>query len=316
MGSVIGFVFIFLCIKSLHTILRALRNEGAKGMKNNSNGLLIGSIICFACGLWPLGIAGIIMHTSAKKHSSEKRNTSNSTSPYYTKNPYMNLNATQNPYQSANGIFTSATPQARTVQRQGNAYYTGYASTNTKSSASYSPQSFGLPSSTRKRRRIVEKFNERYELSLSRVDIDRIVDASYLSTDWAREICYMNQKYETIYSWYATVNPWLKVYLYVFQVQNISSDFAMQERIAFDAFDQVFSDACADPNVPLDVVIQRINEKYFTNFDETTFMIAYRYMESKGKRYTISFNPVINGQADIDDLLKKYEQLNQPTPSQ
>lgn len=169
------------------------------------------------------------------------------------------------------------------------------------------PNSYGLPSAEKKRTKIVKKFSEKYNLFLTDREIKRIVDASYLSSGWAREICYMNQKYDTVYAWYASMNPWLKVYLYAFQQQNISSDFAMQERIVYDAFNTVFSDVCSDGDLTIDQAIRRINEKYLTNFDETTFMIAYRYMESKGKKYSFAFGQVLNTQEDIDELLSKYE---------
>ena len=169
------------------------------------------------------------------------------------------------------------------------------------------PNSYGLPSAEKKRTKIVKKFSDKYNLFLTDREIKRIVDASYLSSGWAREICYMNQKYDTVYAWYASMNPWLKVYLYAFQQQNISSDFAMQERIVYDAFNTVFSDVCSDGDLTIDQAIRRINEKYLTNFDETTFMIAYRYMESKGKKYSFAFSQVLNTQEDIDELLSKYE---------
>ncbi|MBR5712098.1 MAG: hypothetical protein IKX54_00725 [Lachnospiraceae bacterium] len=225
----------------------------------------------------------------------------------------------------------------------GSSYYTGYTTRPNgayqpnlnqqrnmtaafQNAASYSgvfnnqkPNSYGLPSSAKKRTKIVKKFSERYELFLSDQEIKRIVDASYVSSGWAREICYMNQKYDTIYLWYATMNPWLKVYLYAFQAQSISSDFAMQERIVYDAFNTVFSDVCNDPSITIDQAIRKINEKYLANFDETTFMIAYRYMESKGKKYSFAFNQVLNTQEDIDALLSKYEgavSTGTPTPLQ
>ena len=65
----------------------------------------------------------------------------------------------------------------------------------------------------------------------------------------------------------------------------------------------------------IDQAIRKINEKYLTNFDETTFMIAYRYMESKGKKYSFAFNQVLNTREDIDELLQKYENVQQGTPT-
>ena len=44
-------------------------------------------------------------------------------------------------------------------------------------------------------------------------------------------------------------------------------------------------------------------------------MIAYRYMESKGKKYSFAFNQVLNTREDIDELLQKYENVQQGTPT-
>ncbi|MBP5462655.1 MAG: hypothetical protein J6Y20_11090 [Lachnospiraceae bacterium] len=260
---------------------------------------------------------------------------SSGTSPYgSTVNNYrtgMNPNAATN-YSRPGGMNPA---------QAGGAYYTGYttrpvAGTNAASyqdqarnmtnaynnAINYSgiynnqkPNSYGLPSAEKKRTKIVKKFSDKYNLYLTDREIKRIVDASYLSSGWAREICYMNQKYDTVYAWYASMNPWLKVYLYAFQQQNISSDFAMQERIVYDAFNTVFSDVCSDGDLTIDQAIRRINEKYLTNFDETTFMIAYRYMESKGKKYSFAFGQVLNTQEDIDELLSKYEGVAEGTPT-
>ncbi len=50
----------------------------------------------------------------------------------------------------------------------------------------------------RKRRKIVDKFNKRFELNLSDVEIDRIVDASYASIEWEVEIYAMTKEMTTI----------------------------------------------------------------------------------------------------------------------
>ncbi len=212
-----------------------------------------------------------------------------------------------------NGYYTGYTNGAQNYQRQINNAYANNMSYQNMYGGNPKPNSYGLPSSSKKRSKIVKKFSDRYDMYLDDDTIQKIVDSSYMSSGWAREICYMDQKYDTIYSWFANMNPWLKVYLSAFRMHTIASDFEMQERIVYETFDQVFSDICNDPSQPIDYAISRINEKYFTNFDDTTFMIAYRYMESKGKHFPINFGgAVINGNQDIDDLLHKYEQTQRP----
>lgn len=164
----------------------------------------------------------------------------------------------------------------------------------------------GIPSASKKRRRIVADFNETHGLNLTEDEIGRIVEGSYLSADWAEEIRDMTEDYETISAWYANGTPWLKAYLSAFQMQSISSDFQVQEQIVFDSFDRVFSDICRSPEQTVEEAVERINRKYLTRFNETTFTIAYRFLEAKGKKYPLSFAPLYSVNEEIDDLLEKY----------
>lgn len=53
----------------------------------------------------------------------------------------------------------------------------------------------GLTRAVPKRRKIIQKFNQKYDLYLTDEEINRIVDASYMSNCWEREILDMDQKY-------------------------------------------------------------------------------------------------------------------------
>lgn len=163
-----------------------------------------------------------------------------------------------------------------------------------------------LPTSAKKRRKIIARFNEAYSLNLTEAEINRIAEASYMSAGWAEEIHDMTEDYETVSSWYANGTPWLKAYLSAFQKQSISSDFQVQEQIVLDSFDRVFSDVCCFPNQTVESAIEQINRKYLTRFNEATFTIAYRFLESKGKKYPISFAQVYSVNEEIDELLDKY----------
>ena len=342
-GIIIFFWILSVALKSLG------RTNLVKGIRKSA-GSIVGFIFLACTGLLPIALL-IWALAAAKKGDSPRRNQQGQYNRNFNmNNPNQNQNVSgSSPYGSSvnnyrtgmsNRPVTNYNTRPTGYQQPGGAYYTGYmtrpmAGTSTPSyqdqarnmtnaynnAINYSgiynnqkPNSYGLPSAEKKRTKIVKKFSEKYDLYLTDREIKRIVDASYLSSGWAREICYMNQKYDTVYAWYASMNPWLKVYLYAFQQQEISSDFAMQERIVYDAFNTVFSDVCNESSLTIDQAIRRINEKYLTNFDETTFMIAYRYMESKGKKYSFAFNQVLNTQEDIDELLSKYEGTPTGTP--
>lgn len=235
-------------------------------------------------------------------------------------NMFNNIPTQQNPYRTNYNPYGRNTAGQAPVQQPGR-YTNPYTNTGRMSNygspaapgtiATQSVNSFGLPNAAKKRKKIVKKFNERFDLCLTENEIDQIVGASYMDSRWAREICYMNQKYETVYAWFATSNPWLKAYMHAFPLQQISSDFSMQEQIVYNAFDQIFSDILTKPDITVPEAIWQINNKYYTRFDESSFMIAYRFMEQKGKRYHLNLVDVISGTEDIDSLLSKYDQTGQ-----
>lgn len=45
---------------------------------------------------------------------------------------------------------------------------------------------------------------------------------------------------------------------------------------------------------------------FFTSFDDATFMIAYRFLESRGLKHSLGGPDVIKDEDNIDELLKKY----------
>ncbi|MCD8378772.1 MAG: hypothetical protein LUC95_00270, partial [Lachnospiraceae bacterium] len=77
-----------------------------------------------------------------------------------------------------------------------------------------------------KRKKVIQEFNLKYRLTLTDAEVNRIAEASYVSEGWKKEAEAMTQKYDTIGQWFQGPTGWLRVYIYVFQIQNISSDFA------------------------------------------------------------------------------------------
>ncbi|MGN0152084.1 MAG: hypothetical protein ACI39Q_06390 [Wujia sp.] len=166
----------------------------------------------------------------------------------------------------------------------------------------------GLTRSVPKRRKIVEKFNKKYKLSLTEKEIERIVDASYVSNCWEREIYDMDREYDTLYQWYNGASGWLRAYLHAFPVQSVSSDFEMQRNICMDSFDQIFRDIQPGKFATIDDCVDAINNRYMTVFDETTFMIAYRFLESNGRKYELPHLGVMRNESEMDRLKRKYDE--------
>lgn len=166
-----------------------------------------------------------------------------------------------------------------------------------------------LPREASKRRKIIEKFNKKYELYLTESQIQRIVDASYYSLEWEKEIADMNKEYNSVYEWFQGNTGWLRAYLKVFKVQSISSDFGQQKQICFSEFDQVFREIDFASFYSQDEAILQMNDKFFTDFNDISFMIAYRFLEANGRKYDLTKRNVVKNESETDILARKYDRM-------
>lgn len=166
----------------------------------------------------------------------------------------------------------------------------------------------GLTRAVPKRRKIVQKFNLKYDLYLTEEEIARIVDASYMSNCWEREILDMDQKYDTISQWYRGDSAWLRAYLHAFPVQNVTSDFESQRSICLDTFYQVFSEIDPGKYESVESCVREINHRFMTNFDDITFSVAHRFLADNGYKFELPHYDVRGVKSDIDRLKDKYDQ--------
>ena len=173
------------------------------------------------------------------------------------------------------------------------------------------PKDEQLPNAVPKRYKIVEKFNKKYDLTLTDSQIQTIVESSYVSPDWELFIHSMTKEYSTIHQWYkAPLGDWLRVYVKVFNVQTISSDMEQQKRICIDSFDEIFrSSDLSQYNTPA-WDIRKINNKFMTNFDDISFMMAYRFLESNGRKYNLGKVEVLKADEELAGLKNKYDNMN------
>ena len=203
-------------------------------------------------------------------------------------------------YQNPQGQYANRGPQGVYGQ------YRGAAQTRRPNDADFNKGDMHLPTPPKKRRKIVSSFNEKYNLYLTDEQMDSIVNASYFSAAWHKEIVDMNKKYTTIHQWINGPLAWLRAYLYVFPIQDITSDLYQQERIVVHAFDQVF--AYLDSLGPMSMSnrIRIANQKFLTSFDDITFMEAYHFLQSKGINYELKNDDISQSYDPIEDLMKKY----------
>lgn len=167
-----------------------------------------------------------------------------------------------------------------------------------------------LPKSSNRRTKIVRKFNEQYNLFLTDEQIRRIVDASYMSVAWKNEVEAMAVKYDSVYQWLVGDTAYLRAYLKVFGVQDVTSDFQQQMQIVMDSFEEIFDYSDSISGISLERRIEMINSKFLTNFDDITYMIAYRYLESLGLHHDLGQTQLNRIDGTIDDLVAKYDNMS------
>lgn len=158
-----------------------------------------------------------------------------------------------------------------------------------------------------KRRRIVSKFNDKYELRLTTDQIQTIVDASYVSPMWEAEIIAMDKSYNTVFEWFNSDTAWLRAYLHAFNVQEVSSDFMAQKEIVLRAFREIFSSMNFQMYSNKNDLLWDLNNKFLTRFDDVTFMIAYRFLEANGYEYDVRMGGVVRNEDEAERLSRKYQ---------
>lgn len=201
-------------------------------------------------------------------------------------------------------ISKSAKGKARQKQNDYDYYTQHYSQSDAKAGMTVT----GLTKAVPKRRKIIQKFNQKYDLYLTDEEINRIVDASYMSNCWEREILDMDQKYDTISQWYRGDSAWLRAYLHAFPVQNVTSDFESQRSICLDTFYQVFSEIDPGKYESMESCVREINHRFMTNFDDITFSVAHRFLADNGYKFELPHFDVRGVKSDIDRLKDKYDQ--------
>lgn len=239
-----------------------------------------------------------------ESNSGTKTNVPNPRNTNYYQN-HLNNRGQFTPNQTPPSYYNSFGPASSVGNRNGNV---NYRPSTTKPNGKIS-NPYNLPGSEKKRAVLVDKFNKKYDLNLTSNDIQTMSSATYMSIEWASEVYAMTQKYDSIYEWLGQGNIWLRVYLYAFNVQNISPVFNKQEELVFNSFNTIFNEMCVDESLPTEVIIENINNKYMTRFDEATFLLAINYMESKGIHFKFGAPILTRVSSDIEDLEKKYQRM-------
>lgn len=177
---------------------------------------------------------------------------------------------------------------------------------------------YKLTQSTSKRVKIVSKFNKKFGLNLTEDQIERIMNASYISYYWEKEIYDMSQDYNVQVEWLKSDTDWLRAYLMAFPVMDIASDFSVQKKIVVDAYYQIFKGITAKSYYSIDEMIKDVNNRYLVNFNEMTFMIAHKFLKQNGHDFELPRIGVTRVETDVERLAREYDRMddvsNTPTP--
>lgn len=122
---------------------------------------------------------------------------------------------------------------------------------------------------------VVKNFSDKYQLHLTKDQITNLVNASYVSQEWEQEIYEMLRvyNYKSPQDWISQGNKWVRAYMYVFSVQEISADYRNQEDIAKAAFNQIFEEMNQRHIEDEKSAISYINQKFYANLDEEIYKI-------------------------------------------
>ncbi len=177
---------------------------------------------------------------------------------------------------------------------------------------------YKLTQSTSKRVKIVSKFNKKFGLNLTEDQVERIMNASYISYYWEKEIYDMSQDYNVQVEWLKSDTDWLRAYLMAFPVMDIASDFSVQKKIVVDAYYQIFKGITAKSYYSIDEMIKDVNNRYLVNFNEMTFMIAHKFLKQNGHDFELPRIGVTRVETDVERLAREYDRMEDinstPTP--
>ena len=167
-----------------------------------------------------------------------------------------------------------------------------------------------LPDSSYKREDIIIAFSNRYSVGISDEDRQAIVDATYYSNDWERELEAMTNDYANLGMWYTKDDKkmcWLRVYLAAFPVKEISSDIDEQYSITVEKhFINLYKAICKRDFLTNEEIIKYINETFLLNFDKNSFAVWKAYMKDNDFIIKLKNEGQVGFDTDINKLMRNY----------
>lgn len=315
MGSIIFIFFLIWLFKNTSSDRR--RSENMKRMFRTIIGIIIavgifGELMPFLAGLITLGGFGLagwyILKNIEESRKAKERKQRYGWDPQ--KWDRDNNNTRTYTGTGANDYRETKTGTYHDTSKDTYRETTTRTNSRTAAYQGQQPGSTTLPKLVKKRRAILEDFNAKYSLDLTTEQITSIVNSSYMSEVWRTELEAMDRRYETVYEWLQGPTNWLRVYMHAFHIQEITSDIMQQENIAMYSFETIFQYVDNLGPMQQSKKIQMVNDKFFTSFDDVTFMIAYRFLEKKGLYHDLKAGKLARNVDSAEDLVEKYAKMN------
>ncbi len=166
---------------------------------------------------------------------------------------------------------------------------------------------FNLAEGENQRYNIVRDFSKRYGLNIPSDKIKLIVEASYSSYYWSKEIHDMNKEYSRITDWYKGETVWLRVYMHAFPHLNISSDFDMQYEYVMSYYKKVFEEVPISKYKTVEEYIRAVKRRFLAMLDEISFMTMVRFMKEEGIEIKLPTGDKVINESQIEKLMKLYD---------
>ena len=167
-----------------------------------------------------------------------------------------------------------------------------------------------LPDSPDKRADIIKTFMDKFNIRISYADIITIVEATYYSKEWEKELEAMTNDYANLGMWFTTDGGrknWLRIYLACFPVKEISGDMEEQHDLIVNKhFVNLYKDIISREFLTNEEIIRYINEKFYLTFDKNSFAIWKAYMKKNGYDIPLKNDGQVGFDTEINRLKRNY----------
>ena len=168
-----------------------------------------------------------------------------------------------------------------------------------------------LPDSPYKRESIIFNFTKNHYITINSENRQTIVEASYYSEEWEQILREMTYEYANLGIWFKHNNDkmsWLRIYLAVFPVKEITSDMEEQYSIVVEKhFTNLVKEINKKEFDTIEDIINYVNSTFYLTFDKNSFAAWNAFMKEKKHVIKLKNMGQIGVDSEINRLVRKYE---------